>query len=380
MKIIVQRSSLEDAVKNLCKVINQKNALPILGDILFDVNEKAKIARLTASDAEVIMTHEIALSECEGGGKFCVDATRLKDALGGLSEQPVTILAYWMESDQRFTIQHSSGETYFPLEGADEYPMPTEEKYNETLGGVKSEWMRDAMKRSLWATDDNDLRPVMNGVSFALVDGNLDIVASDGHVLVKSQYHTMVDEKRCGSFIMPRKMAKILGDIAEEGDFIGIEWNGYWAHIDLLGMDITFRLIEGKYPNYNAIIPKDQPLCATVDRSRLLNGLHKVIPFTADNQGAKMVRMHFEGEELKVSGNDYDFITGATDSMAIDYDGDTIEIGVSGSRLKTVLQKIGGQEVCISMQSPDRAIVIEPSEQEDDYDVLMLAMPMLLND
>jgi DNA polymerase-3 subunit beta len=360
-------------------VINPKNALPILGDILFDVNEKAKIARLTASDAEVIMTREIGLSECEGGGKFCVEATRLKDALGGLSEQPVTILAT-TESDQRFTIQHASGETYFPLEGADEYPMPTEEKYNETLGGMKGEWMRDAMKRSLWATDDNDLRPVMNGVSFSLVDGNLDIVASDGHALVKSQYHNEADEKRRGSFIMPRKVAKILGDIAEEGDFIGIEWNGYWAHIDLLGMDITFRLIEGKYPNYNAIIPKDQPLCATVDRSRLLNGLHKVIPFTADNQGAKMVRMHFEGEELKVSGNDYDFSTGATDSMAIDYEGDTIEIGVSGSRLKTILQKIGGQEVCISMRDYSHAIVIESSEQEDAYDVLMLAMPMMLND
>lgn len=379
MKIIVQKSSLEDAVKNLCKVINPKNALPILGDILFDVNEKAKIARLTASDSEVIMTREIALSECEGGGKFCVEATRLKDALGGLSEQPVTILAT-TESDQRFTIQHASGETYFPLEGADEYPMPTEEKYNETLGGLRGEWLRDAMKRSLWATADDDLRPVMNGVSFALVDGNLDIVASDGHVLVKSQYHIVVDEKRCGSFIMPRKVAKILGDIAEEGDFIGIEWNGYWAHIDLLGMDITFRLIEGKYPNYNAIIPKDQPLCATVDRSRLLNGLHKVIPFTADNQGAKMVRMHFDVGIMRLSGEDYDFSTGATDSMVIDYKGDTIEIGVSGSRLKTVLQKIGGQEVCISMQSPDRAIVIEPGQQEDDYDVLMLAMPMMLND
>ena len=379
MKIIVSKSSLEDAVKNLCKVINPKNALPILGDILFDVNEKAKIARLTASDSEVIMTREIALSECEGGGKFCVEAMRLKDALGGLSEQPVTILAT-TESDQRFTIQHSSGETYFPLEGADEYPMPTEEKYNETLGGVKGEWMRDAMKRSLWATADDDLRPVMNGVSFALVDGNLDIVASDGHALVKSQYHIEADEKRCGSFIMPRKVAKILGDIAEEGGYMDIDWNDRWAHIDLLGMDITFRLIEGKYPNYNAIIPEDWPLCATVDRSRLLNGLHKVIPFTTDNQGAKMVRMHFEGEELKMSGENYDFSTGATDSMAIGYEGDTIEIGVSGSRLKTILQKIGGQDVCISMRDYSHAIVIEPSEQEDDYDVLMLAMPMMLND
>lgn len=368
-------------MKNLCKVINQKNALPILGDILFDVNEKAKIARLTASDSEVIMSCEMALSECEGGGKFCVDATRLKDALGGLSEQPLTILAT-TESDQRFTIQHASGETYFPLEGADVYPMPTEEKYNETLDGVKGEWMRDAMKRSLWATDDSDLRPVMNGVSFALVDGNLDIVASDGHVLVKSQYHIpdKVDIKRCGSFIMPRKVAKILGDIAEEDDYVDIDWNDHWGHIELFEVDITFRLIEGKYPNYNAIIPKDQPLCAMVDRSRLLNGLHKVIPFTTDAQGAKMVRMHFEGEELKMSGEDYDFSTGATDSMAIDYEGDTIEIGVSGSRLKTVLQKIGGLQVCISMQDPSHAIIIEPGEQEDAYDVLMLAMPMMLND
>jgi len=379
MKIIVSKSSLEDAVKNLCKVINPKNALPILGDILFEVNEKAKIARLTASDSEVIMTREIALSECEGGGKFCVEATRLKDALGGLSEQPVTILAT-TESDQRFTIQHSSGETYFPLEGADEFPMPTEEKYNETLDGVKSEWMRDAMKRSLWATDDNGLCPTMNGVSFALVDGDLDIVASDVHVLVKSQYHTMADEKRCGSFIMPRKVAKILGDIAEEGDYVDIDWNDSWGHIELTEMDITFRLIEGKYPKYNAIIPKDQPLCATVDRIRLLNGLRKVIPFTTDNQGAKMVRMYFEGEELKTSGEDYDFSTGATDSMAIDYEGDTIEIGVSGSRLKTILQKIGGQDVCIGMSDPSHAIVIEPSEQEDTYDVLMMAMPMMLND
>lgn len=379
MKIIVQKSSLEDAVKNLCKVINQKNALPILGDILFDVNEKAKIARLTASDSEVIMTREIALSECEGGGKFCVDPTRLKDALGGLSEQPVTILAT-TESDQRFTIQHASGETYFPLEGADEFPMPTEEKYNETLDGLRGEWLRDAMKRSLWATADDDLRPVMNGVSFALVDGNLDIVASDGHVLVKSQYHIEVDEKRCGSFIMPRKVAKILGDIAEEGDYVDIDWNDSWGHIELTEMNIAFRLIEGKYPNYNAIIPKDQPLCATVDRNRLLNGLHKVIPFTADKQGTKMVRMHFEGEELKTSGEDYDFSTGATDSMAIDYKGDTIEIGVSGSRLKTVLQKIGGQEVCISMRDYSHAITIEPGQQGDAYDVLMLVMPMLLND
>lgn len=242
--------------------------------------------------------------------------------------------------------------------------------------------MRDAMKRSLWATDDSDLRPIMNGVSFALVDGNLDIVASDGHVLVKSQYHIpdKVDMKRCGSFIMPKKVAKILGDIAEDDDYVDIDWNDRWGHIELFELDITFRLIEGKYPNYNAIIPKDQPLCATVDRSRLLNGLRKVIPFTIDDQGAKMVRMHFEGEELKISGDDYDFSTGATDSMAIDYDGDTIEIGVSGSRLKTILQKIGGQKVCISMRDYSHAIVIEPGEQEDAYDVLMLAMPMMLND
>ena len=169
MKLIVKKSSLEVCVKNLVRVINTKNALPILGDILFDVNETAKTARLTASDSEVTLSTEVILDECEGGGRFCVGATTLAAMLAEVSEQPVTITAT-TESDQKFTITYAQGSAFCPLENADEYPMPQTEAYNEKLDGLKADYLRDALKRSMWATANDDLRPVMNGMYFDQAD------------------------------------------------------------------------------------------------------------------------------------------------------------------------------------------------------------------
>ena len=377
MKLIVSKTAIESAAVLLSKVINAKNALPILGDILCEVKQQQMV--MTASDSEVIVTTTVPLDTMEGEGRFCVGATQLKDALSQLAEQPVTIIAT-TESDMRFTLQHSTGETYFPLESADEYPLPMGEKYNETLEDLKGEWLRDALKRSLWATADDDLRPIMCGVDFALKDGYLDIVASDGHVLVKSKYNVIdkVALNRIGSFIMPKKVAKILGDVTGT-DPVTMEWNDRWAHVHLWQCDITFRLIEGRYPNYDAIIPEDQPLTAIVPRAFMLNSIRKVIPFTTDNCGSKLLRMSFESGKLTLTGEDCDFSMGATDTMTVDYPHSPITIGVSGSRLLTIFAKLDGQEVCMNMTDTSRAMVIEPNEQQDDFDVLMLAMPMLLN-
>ena len=239
-------------------MINPKNTLPILGDILFDVNETANTARLTASDSEVTLISEVILKECEGGGRFCVGAKTLAEMLAEVSEQPLTITAT-LESDMKFTMTYSQSSAFCPIEDADEYPMPTAEEYNEKLSGLKGEYLRASLKRSLWATANDDLRPVMNGVNFALVEGSLDIVASDGHVMVKSSnaFADKIELNRCGSFIMPKKVAKILTAIMEADDAVDIEWNNREAHIGLFEVDIYFRLIEGKYPNYNSIIPQD---------------------------------------------------------------------------------------------------------------------------
>ena len=375
MKIIVSKAAIEGAANMLSKVINAKNALPILGDILCEVKDQKM--QMTASDSEVTMSTTIALETAEGEGRFCVSAEKLKDALNQLTEQPVTILAT-TESDQMFRLQHSTGETFFPLENADEYPLPMDEKYNETLDDLQGQWIIDAMKRTLWATANDDLRPVMNGVYFGLDEGYLDIVASDGHVMVKSHYSVIdkVKINRIGSFIMPKKVAKILSEVTTTN--ATIEWNDRWAHVGVGLCDITFRLIEGKYPNYNSIIPQNQPLTAKVPRALMVNAIRKVLPFT--NTSSMMLRMIFDTNLLTLSGDDYDFSQGATDKISVEYAGEPIAIGVKGSGLLTLFAKLSGQEVDVHMTDPSRAIVITPSEQPEDCEILMLTMPMLLND
>ncbi len=376
MKIIVSKAAIEGAATMLSKVINLKNALPILGDIMCEV--KGQEMLMTASDGEVTMSTTIALETAEGEGRFCVTAEKLKDALSQLAEQPVTILAT-TESDMMFRLQHSTGETFFPLENADEYPLPMAEKYNETLDELQGQWIIDALKRTLWATASDDLRPVMNGVYFGLDEGYLDIVASDGHVMVKSRYSVIdkVKMNRIGSFIMPKKVAKILSEIIS-GDAVTIEWNERWAHVHLWNYDITFRLIEGKYPNYNSIIPDNQPLMAVVPRALMVSAIRKVLPFT--NTSSMMLRMSFDTNLLTLSGDDYDFSQGATDKITVEYAGEPIAIGVKGSGLLTMFAKLNGQEVDVHMTDPSRAIVITPSEQPEDCEILMLTMPMLISD
>lgn len=381
MKFIVSKSSLEVAVKNLCKVINTKNALPILSDILFCVNEKSKTARLIASDSEVTMGCEVILSECEGGGSFCVSSTTLAAMLAEASEQPLTITAT-TESDMKFTMVYTDGSAFCPIESADDFPWATQGEFHETLESINGEWLRDALKRSLFATATDDLRPIMCGVNFALVDGNLEIVASNGHIMMKSSYDisNKVDINRCGSFIMPKKVANILSAIAEAGDYVTIEWNERDAHINMLGYDIDFRLIEGKYPNYNAIIPQNyahEPLCRRTD---LLSALRAVAPFAPDT--SQLLKLTFDGDRLEVSGDDYDFGEGAVKSIFTeDYEGEPLTIGVKASSIIGMLSKLSTFDVLLKLNDPSRCIIIEPIyEGEHNEEITGLIMPMLVNE
>lgn len=364
-------------MKNLCKVINPKNTLPILGNILFDVNETAKTVRLIASDSEVTMSCEVILTECEGGGRFCVDAYTLAAMLSELSEQPVTITAT-TESDMKFTMTYAQGSAYCPIENADEFPCPTQGEFHEALESVKGEWLRDALKRSLWATANDDLRPVMCGINFALVDGGLEIVASNGHIMVKSRYTIdNVDANRCGSFIMPKKVANILASIAENGDYVTIEWNDRNARIYLLGYDIDFRLIEGKYPNYNSIIPKDYAHEVSCQRTVLLSAVKTVAPFAPDS--SKLLTMTFDGESLEVFGENFDFSEGAKKSISTEgYEGAPMSIGVKSSNIIGMLSKLSISDVLLRLNDPSRAIIIEPVDS--DTEITGLLMPMLINE
>ena len=366
-----------EAANLLARVINPKNALPILGDVLFDVKDNE--VTLTASDSEVTLSTTIGLDTMEGDGRFCVSAKDLSTALAELTDEKVTIIAT-LESDNRFTLQHNSGETFFPIDNADEYPLPKQEKVSEPVT-LKGHQVKEALKRSLWATATDDLRPIMNGVCFALKDGWLDIVTSDGHVLVKSRINAIEGAKITDEFriIIPKKAATLLGGVLS-GDPVKVSWNEHSCRMEFWPYTLDMRLVEGKYPNYNSIIHEDQPLTAIVPRAFALCSLKKVVPFSADNNGSHMVRMSLTKDRMKLTAEDFDFAKGSHDSFYVEYPQEDIEIGVSGSRLAAILSKLSGGEMRMCLTDPSRAMTFEPSEQDEDCEVLMLAMPMLLNE
>ena len=372
MKLIVKKSAIESAAVLLSKVINAKNSLPILGDILCEVKDKQMT--MTASDSEVTVTRTIELEEMEGDGRFCVEAARLVSALSQLSEQPVTIIAT-TESSNVFTLQHDSGETYFPIENAEEFPMPTANEFSTTMM-LKGQSIRDALKRSLWATVDDELRPVLNGICLNATDEYIDIVASDGHVLVRNRLYDQGGEGT-GKAIIPKKAAKLLSDVLDSGE-VKLQLNESMCQVETFPYTITFRLIEGKYPKYDSIIPIDQPICAVVPRVTMLNSIKKILPFTVES--SKLLRLSFSNSTLMLTGEDDNFSIGANDKFNIEYPHPNMEIGVNGSRLLTLFNKLPGEESSMWMTDPSRAIVIEPKDQDDDVEITMLTMPMLMND
>ena len=384
MKLIVSKTAIEMAVKNICRVINPKNALPILGDVLCEANQAEKTLQLTGSDSETWLQATLMLEECEGEGRFCVSATSLLDALTPLSEQPVTILAT-TESDNRFTLEHQSGKAYFPIDNADEYPTPQPTGADSQLIEMDAKELATAIQTVGWATANDDLRPVMTGVYFDIMQDKTVVTASDGHVLMK--YTTREDGSGpVGSFIMPKKVAKLLPQMLDwkEYDSCDVMFTERQATIEQSNWSLTFRLVEGKYPNYESVIPKDSPFWMRADRSQLQNSVRKVSPFT--NESSMMLRCTIKDNGLLIVGEDYDFSMGAEDQVLIESNNpQAVTIGLKSSSLLAVLQKIPGMNVEVDYTDPSRAVtIIEAIDEEEKSkrkgEVLGLLMPMLVND
>lgn len=378
MKIVVGKTSLETCVKNLCKVINTKNALPILNNIRFDVDEKEKKAKLSASDSEIWLTYTVMLDVVEGGGSFCVNARWLAAMLTEVTEQPLTIIAT-TETTNMFTIEYQDGSSFCPIDNAEEYPEPRPAPEKTSMVTVNTDILKRTIKRSLWSTADDDLRPVMNGIFFDFEVDRLDVVATDGHHMIKSS-NILNDVNESGSFIMLKKVAKIISDILDFGDII-MEFDDKICSINTGSVTLQFIFIEGKYPNYNSIIPTESKYEIGCDRYQLLKALMAVSPFS--NESSNMIVLTFDGDTLEVSGNDYDMSIGARKSISIEGNvGEKISIGAKASPLITMISKLKSNDLILKFSDPSHAIVIEPSEDSDDdtEQITGLTMPMYLND
>ena len=382
MKLIISKTNLEEAVKNICRVINSKLSLPILADILCKVNEQEKSLILIGSDSEVWLNYTLILDEAEGEGSFCVPATRLMDALSQLSEQPVTLLAT-TESDNMFWLKHATGETFFPLDNADEYPVPLD--FTESaLVSMPALKLATGITSSVWATANDDLRSIMNGVCLNFMDDKTDIVGSDGHVMMRYRIDTCYGQT--GEFVMPKKVAKMLPQMLQwnDGDEADVLWNDTQGCVEQDNWSLTFRLIEGRYPNYESVIPVDSPFECQAERNILKNSISKVSPFS--NELSKMIRCRFDARELNIKADNYDFSTGATDKLAVECNvTNPVEIGFKASTLVAILSKMPYANVKIGFTDPSHGVIIEEKPKEGTIskvlgNILALTMPMMLND
>lgn len=374
MRFTVSSTALSTRLVALSRVINSKNSLPILGDFLFEIIDGR--LQLTASDSEVMMKTTIELNDNDGNGCFCVGNHDLLEAVKGFSEQPIIF-----DVDQESNIakiSYQNGMFSLPVENADEYPQQQQVGDEATTITISPQLLADNINRSLFATAQDELRPVMNGIYFDLTPDCLAVVASDGHKLVRNKILSIKSDQP-SSFILPKKPASLLkGVLGKQGGDVVMRFDERNAEINFEEGVIVCRLIEGRYPNYNSVIPQSNPNQLTVDRLGLLAALRRVQPFS--NDSSNLIRFHVENGTLQLDAEDYDFSKTATERMSCDYNGMPMSIGFKGSSFIEILSNFDCEQVLIQLADPSRAGLVLPSEQPENQDVLMLMMPMLIND
>ena len=374
MRFTLSSTALSSRLQTLARVINSKNSLPILDSFLFEVRNRQLF--ITASDSENVMRSVLALDQVDGEGNFAVPNRTLLDAMKELPEQPLTF-----DIDlNTLTIKiiYQNGLYNFTAQSADEYPRVQPIPDGATVITIDSQTLADNISRSIFATAQDELRPVMNGIYFDLTPNSLNVVASDGHKLVRNKNFTIKSENPA-AFILPKKPATLLKNVlGKDGGDVVIKFDDRSAEISFADGVLFCRLIEGRYPNYNSVIPQNNPNQLNIDRRSLIGALKRVLPFASES--SQLIRFHLEAGKLELSSEDIDFATSAKEVVTCEYAGQSMNIGFKGSSLSEILNNLQGDEVQIELADPSRAGIIVPAQQPENEDVLMLIMPMLLND
>lgn len=374
MRFTLSSSALNSRLQTLAKVISSKNTMPILECFMFEV--KGGILNITASDSENVMRSTMNLDEYDGDGRFAVPNRTILDAVKELPEQPLTFNVD--SATNQIVISYQNGVYNFMFQNADEYPVTQGVSDGASVVTIGSSILSDNINRSIFATAIDELRPVMNGIYFDLTPESLAIVASDGHKLVRNRNFNVKSETPA-SFILPKKPATLLKNVlAKDDSDVVIKFDDRRAEISFADGKLVCRLIEGRYPNYNSVIPKNNPNQLTIDRKAMLSALRRVMPFASES--SELIRLHLESGKLELSSEDIDFATSAKETLTCEYNGQNMNIGFKGSSLSDILSNLEGDEITMELADPSRAGIILPAEKQENEDVLMLIMPILLND
>lgn len=374
MRLTISSTTLASRLSALSKVFSSKNSLPILDCYLFEVNGNR--LTITASDSENIMTTNIQLEETSENGVFAVNNQTILDAVKELPEQPLTLDVDM--STFAIKVIYQNGVYNFTGQSGEEFPKFQSIPENATSIIIDSKTLNNDISRSIFATANEELRPVMNGIFFDLSQDTLAIVASDGHKLVKTKSKSVKSDNQT-SFILPKKPATLLKNVLQKNDDdIIIRFDDRNANIIFSDGTLSCRLIEGRYPNYNSVIPQDNPNQLTIDRLVLIGVLKRVLPFASDS--SQQIRLHIEMGKVVIFSEDVDFYTSAQEEIVCDYNGNIMDIGFKGTSLMEILSHLDCEEVVLKLADPSRPCLILPAVQPENEDILMLIMPMLLND
>jgi DNA polymerase-3 subunit beta len=372
MKFIVSSSGLLRQLQAISGVLNTNNPLPILDNFLF-VIEKGSLT-VSASDLETTMSTRLQV-EAKASGKIAVPAKILLETLKTFPEQPLTFSI----DEKTFQVEISSDYGKYKLTGFDgeEFPkLPVLE--GTTSLELPSNVMLQTINKTLFATGNDELRPVMSGVFFQLGKDNLTFVATDAHKLVRYKRND-VKAKTESTIILPKKPLTLLKNVLTGTDeMLKLNYNDNNAFFEIGPISLICRLIDGRYPNYEAVIPLENPNKLTIDRAALLNSVRRVSIFS--NKTTHQVRLKINGSELHISAEDLDFSNEANERLSCQYTGEDMEIGFNARFLAEMLSNLDSDQINIEMSAPNRAGILTPAEVKNaSEEILMLVMPVMLN-
>jgi DNA polymerase-3 subunit beta len=375
MKFVISSTALLGHLQTISRVINPKNTLPILDNFLFSLEDNQ--LEITASDLESTLITKITLENTTDTGSIAIPARLLTETLKEFPEQPLTF-----EIDLNtlgIVINSENGKFSIVGQKGSDFPQLPVIKDDKKSGyKVQPEVLLSGINKTLFATADDELRPVMNGILVELTTENITYVASDAHKLVRYK-RTDGKADKDSTFILPRKPASLLKNILprEENEVV-VEFDEKNAFFILSDYKMMCRLVEGNYPSYNSVIPTENPNKLTIDRIGFLNTLKRVSVFS--NQASNLVKLQLTGNQLTISAQDIDFSISAYERLNCQYEGEDMEIGFKSTFLIEILANLSTQDIVMELSDPTRAGLILPSSREtEEEDILMLLMPMMIS-
>lgn len=374
MKFEVLSSDILSHLQTISRVLSSKNTMPILDNFLFKVETER--LTLTASDGDTTIVTSVPIAATEGTGTFVVPAKTLLDPLKELPQQNLTFQIN--DDNLEIFIFFQNGKYNFIAQSANEYPKKKSLADDARSITLSSAALLNGITRTFFATAEDDLRPVMNGIYFDIMEDRIVFVSSDSKKLVKLS-NTTVHPGFTAAFILPKKPANIIKNTVgkDMGDAV-IAFDDKSACITFGDYEISCRLIEGRYPKYESVIPKNNTNKLVIDRQMFANILRRVSVFS--NPATGLVKLDLESNSMMVFAQDIDYSTSAEEKIECNYTGVPMQIGFRASFLIDILNYITSDEVEIQLADPARAGLIVPVENVEGEDLMMLLMPMMLAD